>query len=61
MWASGSETSNDEHKKGLLEKATKGHIDVVLKLLHYGAQPDMQDKDGITGKRNIRSEFVLYH
>ena len=49
MWASGSETSNDdEHKKGLLEKATKGHIEVVQKLLQYGAKPDLQDKDGIT-------------
>ena len=39
---------NEDHQKGLLEKATKGHIDVVRLLLKYGAQPDMRDKDGIT-------------
>jgi len=49
MWASGSEAADDDgHKKGLLEKATKGHIDVVSLLLKYGASPDMRDKDGIT-------------
>ena len=49
MWASGSETSGDNiHKKGLMEKAQQGHIDVVKQLLQYGAQPDLRDKDGIT-------------
>lgn len=49
MWASGSEaTGNDDHKKGLLEKALKGHIQVVQLLLRYGAQVDLRDKDLIT-------------
>lgn len=49
MWASGSEASNAEHKKGLLEKPTKDHIEeIVQKLLQYGAMADMRDKDGIT-------------
>lgn len=49
MWATGSETSGDNiHKKGLMEKAQQGHIDVVKQLLQYGAQPDLRDKDGIT-------------
>lgn len=48
-WASGSETSdNDGYKKGLMEKANKGHFEVVKKLLLYGAKPDLRDKDGIT-------------
>ena len=49
MWASGSEVKDEkDHKKGLLEKATKGHIEVVSLLLKYGAHPDMRDRDGIT-------------
>ena len=28
------------HKKGLLEKAEKGQIEVVKLLLHYNADPD---------------------
>jgi ankyrin repeat protein len=49
MWASGSEVKDDKgHKNGLLEKAEKGHVDVVTLLLNYGAQPDMRDRDGIT-------------
>jgi ankyrin repeat protein len=49
MWASGSEaTGNDDHKKGLLEKALKGHVQVIQLLLKYGAMPDMRDKDRIT-------------
>lgn len=48
MWACGSETSDENHKKGLLEKANKGHSDVVLLLLQYGALVDMTDNDGIT-------------
>lgn len=48
MWASGSEaTGNDDHKKGLLEKAHKGHVQIVQLLLRYGANVDMRDKDNI--------------
>jgi uncharacterized protein len=48
-WASGSEASDNEgYKKGLMEKANKGHFEVVKKLLRYGAKPDLRDKDGIT-------------
>lgn len=48
MWASGSEaTGNDDHKKGLLEKALKGHVQIVNLLLKHGAKPDMRDKDNI--------------
>ena len=49
MWASGSEVKDEkDHKQGLLEKATKGHIEVIRLLLKYGAQPDVRDRDGIT-------------
>lgn len=49
MWAAGSEAANEEnHKKGLMEKATKGHAEVIKLLLKYGADPDMRDNDGIT-------------
>lgn len=49
-WASGSEASNQEngYQKGLMEKPTKGHFEVVKKLLQYGSKPDLRDKDGIT-------------
>ena len=47
---------NEDHQRGLLEKATKGHIDVVRLLLKYGAQPDMKDKDGITASTSC----ILY-
>eukprot|EP00597_Dinobryon_sp_UTEXLB2267_P007464 CAMPEP_0170085374 /NCGR_PEP_ID=MMETSP0019_2-20121128/20273_1 /TAXON_ID=98059 /ORGANISM="Dinobryon sp., Strain UTEXLB2267" /LENGTH=314 /DNA_ID=CAMNT_0010301803 /DNA_START=456 /DNA_END=1400 /DNA_ORIENTATION=+ len=57
MWASGSEAADEnDHKKGLLEKATKGHIKVVQLLLKYFARPDMRDKDGITAIM-----FAAYH
>lgn len=57
MWASGSEASDEnDHKKGLLEKATKGHIKVVQLLLKYNSRPDMRDKDGITAIM-----FAAYH
>ena len=49
---------NEDHQKGLLEKATKGHIEVVRLLLKYGAQPDARDKDGITASTFVRS--LLY-
>lgn len=49
MWASGSEAAgNDDHKKGLLEKALKGHVQVIQLLLKYGALPDVKDNDSIT-------------
>jgi ankyrin repeat protein len=49
MWASGSEVRDDKgHKNGLLEKAEKGHVEVVTLLLKYGALPDKRDRDGIT-------------
>lgn len=49
MWAAGSETDDsDGHKKGLLEKANKGHTGTIKLLLQYGASPDLQDNDGIT-------------
>jgi ankyrin repeat protein len=44
---------NEDQQKGLLEKATKGHIDVVRLLLKYGAQPDMRDRDGITASKSF--------
>mmetsp|Transcript_17289 Transcript_17289/g.38366 ORF Transcript_17289/g.38366 Transcript_17289/m.38366 type:complete len:420 (-) Transcript_17289:89-1348(-) len=57
MWAAGSEAAGDEgHKKGLFERANKGHVQVVQLLLKYGAQPDMRDKDGITAIM-----FACYH
>jgi ankyrin repeat protein len=57
MWAAGSEASQDDtHRKGLLEKATKGHVKVVTLLLRYGAEYDRQDKDGITAIM-----FASYH
>jgi ankyrin repeat protein len=57
MWASGSEAADEEsHKKGLLETATKGHVEVVQFLLKYGAQADLKDKDGITAIM-----FASYH
>jgi ankyrin repeat protein len=48
MWASGSEATEEAHKKGLqfLEKAIKGQKDVVQLLLTYGAKSDVCDKDG---------------
>jgi ankyrin repeat protein len=48
MWASGSEAEDEKHKKGLMEKATKGQVEVVEALLRYGAKIDLRDKDGIT-------------
>lgn len=48
MWAAGSEARDTKHQKGLMEKAMKGHVDVVRLLLRYGAQVDMRDTDGIT-------------
>lgn len=49
MWASGSEASEDGgYKKGLMEKPTMGHYEVVQTLLEYGAMIDTRDKDGIT-------------
>lgn len=49
MWAAGSETDDsDGHKKGLLEKANKGHTGTIKLLLQYGAKPDLQDNDGIS-------------
>jgi hypothetical protein len=57
MWAAGSEAADESsHRKGLLEKATKGHIKVVQLLLKYRARPDMRDKDGITAIM-----FAAYH
>ena len=49
---------NEDHQKGLLEQATKGHIEVVRLLLKYGAQADMRDKDGITASEHIH--FCIY-
>lgn len=57
MWAAGSEAAGDDkHKKGLLESANKGHVEVVRLLLRYKAEPDMRDKDGITALM-----FACYH
>mmetsp|Transcript_725 Transcript_725/g.1253 ORF Transcript_725/g.1253 Transcript_725/m.1253 type:complete len:449 (+) Transcript_725:335-1681(+) len=57
MWAAGSEATGEEgHKKGIFERATKGHVRVVQLLLQYGANPDMRDKDGITA-----TMFACYH
>eukprot|EP00981_Chlorochromonas_danica_P003897 scaffold742_cov186-Ochromonas_danica.AAC.2 len=57
MWAAGSEASEDgAHRKGLLEKATKGHVKVVSLLLRYEAEFDRKDKDGITAIM-----FAAYH
>lgn len=50
---------NEDHQKGLLEKATKGHIDVVRLLLKYGALSDMRDKDGITSSTSQFS-FLIF-
>ena len=48
MWAVGSEARDKSHMRGLLEKPSKGSMDVVQLLLRYGALVDMRDKDGIT-------------
>lgn len=48
-WASGSEASKDDnYKKGLMEKPTKGNAEVVKKLLQYGTNVDLRDNDGIS-------------